>query len=60
MKNKQSPWVRWQEVAEYLECSRSMVYKVIRRLNDELRALGFWVYNGRVSRAYFYERYHLA
>jgi hypothetical protein len=30
-----------------------MAYKIIRRLNEELAAMGYLVVSGRVSRSYF-------
>ena len=56
MENK---FMRVEEVAEVLEVSTSFAYKVIRQLNDELKAKGFITIAGRINREYFYERlYH--
>lgn len=56
MENK---FMRVEEVAEVLEVSTSFAYKVIRQLNDELKAKGFITIAGRINRGYFYERlYH--
>ena len=56
MENK---FMRVEEVAEVLEVSTSFAYKVIRQLNDELKAKGFITIAGRSNREYFYERlYH--
>ena len=51
MKNKK--YLRAQDVAEYMEISVPMAYKVIRRLNEELIAQGYLVVAGRINRAYF-------
>lgn len=48
MENK---FMRVEEVAEVLEVSTSFAYKVIRQLNDELKAN-----SGRVNRKYFQEK----
>ena len=53
MENK---FMRVEEVAEVLEVSTSFAYKVIRQLNDELKAKGFITIAGRINREYFYER----
>ena len=56
MENK---FMRVEEVAEVLEVSTSFAYKVIRQLNDELKAKGFITIAGLINREYFYERlYH--
>ena len=45
------------EVAEELGISKPYAYKIIRRLNDELKAKGIITIAGRVDRNYFNERY---
>ena len=51
--------MRVEEVAEVLEVSTSFAYKVIRQLNNELKAKGYITIAGRINREYFYERvYH--
>ena len=49
-------FMRVEEVAAELGVSVSYAYKVIRRLNDELREKGFITVAGKVSRQYFNER----
>lgn len=44
------------EVAEIMDCCESSGYKIIQELNAELKAKGYIVRAGRVSRKYFYER----
>ncbi len=52
-------FMRVEEVAEVLEVSTSFAYKVIRQLNNELKAKGYITIAGRINREYFYERvYH--
>ena len=42
-----------EDVASYMEISKSMAYKIIRQLNDELEADGFIVVHGKVNKSYF-------
>ena len=44
------------EVAEIMDCSESMGYRIIKDLNEELKSRGYIIRPGRVSRKYFYER----
>ena len=44
------------DVAEFMDISVPMAYKIIRRLNDELSAGGYIVVAGRVSRSYFEQK----
>lgn len=46
-----------EEVARQLGVSRAYAYKVIRRLNAELEAEGRITIPGKVSAAYFDERF---
>lgn len=41
------------DVSEYMDISVPMAYKIIRALNEELRAQGYITIAGKVSRAYF-------
>jgi len=54
MENKQ--FLDVKDVAEYMSISTSKAYKVMRNLNDELKAKGYIVIAGKVSRAYFEEK----
>ena len=56
MENTMKMYITADEVAELLGVSRGYAYKVIRGLNDELKAKGFITIAGRVNRQYFYER----
>ena len=49
-------FMRVEEVADELGVSVSYAYKVIRRLNDELKEKGFVTIAGRINRQYFNER----
>lgn len=50
--------IRVEEVAEELEVSKPYAYKLIRQLNEELKAKGFITVAGRVNRQYFNERFY--
>lgn len=41
------------DIAEFMDISVPMAYKIICRLNDELSAGGYIVVAGRVNRSYF-------
>lgn len=44
------------EVAKELAVSKPFAYKLIKRLNDELKEKGYVTISGRVNRKYFEER----
>ena len=44
-----------KEVMEVLEVSESYAYKLMKRLNRELQAMGCQTIAGKVDRKYFYE-----
>ena len=44
------------EVAETLGISKSYAYKIIHRLNQELKEKGFITIAGRINRRYFNEK----
>lgn len=41
------------DVAQYMGISVSMAYKVIRKLNDELKDQGYITIRGKVNRRFF-------
>ena len=49
-------FIRADDVAQELNVSKPYAYKLIRKLNEELKAKGFITISGRVNRQYFYER----
>lgn len=53
MENK---FIRADDVAQELSVSKPYAYKLIRKLNEELKAQGFITIAGRVNCQYFYER----
>ena len=44
------------DVAKFMSISVPTAYKIIRRLNDELRSQGFITIAGKVSRLYFQKK----
>ena len=50
MENK---FIRAEEVAQELSVSKPYAYKLIRQLNEELKAKGFITITRRVNRQYF-------
>lgn len=55
---EKSKFVTSGEVAQELGVSKSFAYKVVRQLNDELKSRGFLIVSGKVSRAYFEEKFY--
>jgi hypothetical protein len=49
-------YVRANEIVKIMGVSEGKAYKIIRQLNDELKAAGYLTVAGRVSRRYFEER----
>ena len=45
------------DVAKELGISKSYAYKVVQRLNEELKAKGYLTISGRVNRTFFMEKY---
>lgn len=51
-------FIRVDEVAQELSISKPYAYKLIKKLNDELKEKGFITIAGRVNRQYFQERFY--
>ena len=49
-------FLRVDEVAEILRISKSYAYKIVQKLNAELKAKGFITISGRVNKQYFLEK----
>ena len=49
-------FMRVDEVAAELGVSKSYAYKIVQRLNAELKAKGYLTISGRVSRQYFMKK----
>lgn len=48
--------LRPEDIEKICRCSRSMAYKIIQKLNAELKEQGFLCFRGRTNRDYLYER----
>lgn len=44
------------DVSAYMDISVPMAYKIIRKLNDELKAQGFITISGKINRHYFEQK----
>ena len=49
-------FMRVDEVAEELGVSKSYAYKIVQKLNAELKAQGFLTISGRINKQYFLEK----
>ena len=49
-------FMRVDEVAQELGISKSYAYKIVQKLNTELKEKGFMTISGRVNKQYFIER----
>ncbi len=49
-------FMRAEDVAEVLGVSKSFAYKVMKKLNDELKSQGYVTIAGRVNKQYFMEK----
>ncbi len=56
IKRYRSAFLTASEAAQLLHISTSHAYKVIHRLNQELKAQGFLTIAGRISRDYLLQR----
>lgn len=48
--------MRVEDVAEELGISKSYAYKIVQKLNDELKEQGYITISGRVNAEYFRKR----
>ncbi len=46
-----------EDVAKELGISKSYAYKIVQKLNADLRAKGFLTISGRINRKYFLEKF---
>ena len=53
---EKSLFMRAAEVAEVLGVSETYAYKLIKKLNEELKAKGYLVIDGRINRENFMEK----
>lgn len=49
-------FMKVDEVAQELGISKSYAYKIVQKLNAELKEKGFMTISGRVNKQYFIER----
>ena len=49
-------FMRVEEVAQELGVSKSYAYKIVQKLNQELKEKGYLTISGRVNRKYFQEK----
>jgi DNA-binding IclR family transcriptional regulator len=49
-------FMRVDDVARELSISKSYAYKIVQRLNSELRELGYLTISGRISKEYFMKK----
>lgn len=49
-------FIRVDEVAKELGVSKSYAYKIVQKLNRELKEKGYLTISGRVNRKYFQEK----
>ncbi len=50
-------FMRVEDVAKELGISKSHAYKIVQKLNADLRAKGFLTISGRINRKYFLEKF---
>ena len=53
---ERTSFMRVDEVAQELGISKSYAYKIVQKLNAELKEKGFMTISGRVNKQYFMER----
>lgn len=53
---KGTSFMKVDEVAKELGVSKSYAYKIVQKLNAELKEKGFMTISGRVNKQYFMER----
>ena len=51
-------FMRVEEVAEELDISVPYAYKLIRKMNEELKKTGCIIISGRIDRKFFHERFY--
>ena len=53
-------FMRVEEVAQVLGVSVSYAYKIIQKLNAEMKEMDYLTISGRINRNYFMERFQYA
>jgi hypothetical protein len=52
-------FMRVGEVANVLDVSEPYAYKLIRKMNEELKKTGCITISGRIDRRFFYEKFYI-
>ena len=52
-KMKEKNFLNAEDVAEFMDISVPTAYKIIKKLNDELKQLGYITVAGKISRRFF-------
>lgn len=50
--------MRVDEVAAELGVSKPYAYQLIRKMNEELKKIGYITISGRIDRRFFYEKFY--
>ena len=56
-KLSENNFMRVDDVAQELNISKSYAYKIVQKLNAELKSKGYMTISGRVNRKYFKEKF---
>ena len=56
--SKNNSFMRVDEIAKELDVSKPCAYKILRKLNEELKRKNYIIVSGRLSRKYFQERFY--
>lgn len=54
--NKEELFYSADDISRILNVSKASAYKIIKTLNEELKAKNYLVISGRVSKTYFHKR----
>ena len=55
---EQTKFISSTQMASELGVSKSYCYKVIKKMNEELKMQGYFTVTGKVSRVYFEEKFY--
>lgn len=59
VQEQENKFIGAEEVAKLLNVSMTTGYRIIKNLNDQLKAEGYIVVAGKVSRRYFEEKVYM-
>lgn len=59
LKVEEQKFLGAEEVAKIMDVSPVTGYRIIKRLNDELKAQGYITVAGKISKRYFYEKVYI-